>query len=425
LEQLAAMRRLVKELDPYHPVTMPFFEGPALLQRAEWREVTDVAWHDFYPVSLPSRDQKDNPYWRDVPPEFRRGVASIMAYWLARLDRKFAHSMPLWYNPQLFGGGSEWPSWKREPSAQELRAMTYAGLISGATAILCWPYLPRVYPTSPRLWAEAGRLAQEVMELTPFLLSEEPRRRVTADNPAVLVAAWQDRGLALVAAVNVENAPTSLQVTLADSRYSGPAEVLFENREIEVRAGVIKDTIEAQGTRVYQIPEGPFPADRAPLAPGNLRVNPSFEEWVNAGSPADISIKRGVGCTCFLDARTAVQGRHSLRMIASGDEGIALGFNFVGQYGVFEGAKIQPAGRYRVSLWAKADRPGLGLRLALSHTDRADGEKFTLSTEWQEYSLVVTAQGAQGDGENLIGPGLQFDGPGVAWVDLFQIVPAE
>lgn len=112
-------------------------------------------------------------------------------------------------------------------------------------------------------------------------------------------------------------------------------------------------------------------------------------------------------------------------MTASGAEGIALGFNFVGQYGVFEGVKIKPDGRYRVSLWAKADRPGRGLRLALPRTDRADGEQFTLSTEWQEYSMVVTAKGAQGNGEILMGPGLKFKGPGTAWVDLFQEVPDE
>jgi hypothetical protein len=216
--------------------------------------------------------------------------------------------------------------------------------------------------------------------------------------------------MVLVIALNVENAPTTFQVTLADSHYSGPAEVLFENREVEVRAGVLEDLIEAQGTRAYQIPEGPFPADRAPLDPGNLRLNPSFEEWVNAGSLADARIQRGGGGTCFLDARTAVQGRHSLRMTASGAEGLRLGFNGVG---------IQAGRRYRVSLWARADRPGVGLRLALPGTDRAGGEPFTLSTEWEEYSLVITAPG---DVESA--PSLQFDGPGTAWVDLFQVVPA-
>ena len=291
--------------------------------------------------------------------------------------------------------------------------MTYAGLITGATAIQYFMYSPGVFPTSPRLVAEAGRLAQEVIELTPFLLSEEPRRKVTASDPAVLVAGWQDRGLALVAAVNADNAPAGLHVTLADCGYSGSAEVLFENRQVEVREGVIEDTIEAQGTRIYQIPEGPFPVDRVTASPGNLRANASFEEWVNAASPPDIMVRRAAGCTCFLDARTAVHGRHSLRLTAAGPDALKLTFNRV---------EVEPDKRYRVSLWAKADRPGVGLRLTVARTDRGDGEPFALGTEWEEHSVLVTAQVSA---EKLIGPRIQFDGPGTVWLDSFQIVPAE
>jgi len=219
--------------------------------------------------------------------------------------------------------------------------------------------------------------------------------------------------MALVAAVNADNVPMSLQVTLADSSYSGPADVLFENRQVEVRAGSIEDTIEAQGTRVYQIPEGPFPADRATLDPGNRRANPSFETWVNAGSPPDIMIRRATGCTCFLDARIAAHGRHSLRLTASGPDGLKLTFNRV---------EVEADRRYRVSFWGKADRPGAALRLKVSKTDRPGEQQFAIGTEWKEYSIIVTAKV---DAEKQIGPGLQFAGPGTVWLDLFQVVPAE
>ena len=416
--RLEAMRRCVKELDPYHPVTIVFHEGQH--PGKAWHKITDVTWMDPYPVNILARDQRSNPYWQAVPPDVRRGVASWTAWRLAGRDRLFAYSSPLWHSPQFFGGG--WGSQKREPSAQELRAMTYAGLITGATAIQYFIYSPGIFPTSPRLTAEAGKLAQEVMEMTPFLLSEEPRRIATASGADVLAGAWQDRGTALVTVVNVANAPSTFRVTLEDCSYSGPAEVLFENREVEVHAGVIDDIIDAQGTRVYQIPEGPFQADRAPLAADNLRDNASFEAWVSAASPPDVMANRSRGSTCFLDGRTAVNGRHSLRITAADTKGVELTFNAVGQSGVFTGAKIQPADRYRVSIWAKADRPGIGLLLKMSNTDRADGEQFTLGTEWQEHSVVVTVKD---DPENVIGPALDVSGPGTAWLDLLQIVPAE
>ena len=432
IEGLNAMRQFVKELDPYHPVTMVWFEGPGMPQRPEWRDVTDVAWLDIYPVLSPASEQQSP-------------VAATVANWLGRLDRLFGYSLPLWYSPQFFGG---WGSQQREPSAHELRAMTYSGLISGTTAIQYWPYDPGIFPASPDLWAEAGRLARETMELTTFLLSEEPRRQVSASKPGVLAAGWQDRGMVLVMGLNVENAPTSFKVTLTDSNYSGPADVLFENRQVEVRAGVIEGTIEAQGTRVYQIPEGLPSTNLAELHPGNLRLNPSFEDWVNAGSPTGALIKRGAGCACFLDARTSVHGRHSLRMTATGTDstwGIRLLDN-VAAYGVSVTslpAKIQAGQGYRVSIWAKADRPGLPLRLALPGTDHPPSTRawvdthekgnFTLTTDWREYSFLAIADEAsmQAGRLEIVGstamsrPKLDFTGPGVAWVDLLQVIPAE
>ena len=249
--------------------------------------------------------------------------------------------------------------------------------------------------------------------LTPFLLSDEPRRNVTISSSDVMAAGWQDRGMALVMALNLVNAPTSFEVTLDHCTYSGLTEVLFENREVEVVNGVIKDSIEADGTRLYQIPEGPFPPDRATPASDNLRGNPSFELWVNAASPPDMMVKRTGGSTCFLDARTAVHGRHSLRLTAPATGGVELGFN---------GVPIQPGSRYRASLWAKADRSGIDVGLVLPDTGQEGEPRFDLTTHWQEYALIVTAQG---DTEHSIQPKLRSNGPGTVWLDLFQIVPVE
>ena len=429
-ERIASSYDLVKGLDPYHPVVI---QGPGLFPpyvpagkspSVDWHKITDVTWLDAYPVNTMSRDQQDNRYWKsEVAPEARRGVAMVTAFWLTRDDSFFGHDMPLWHCPQLVGGGGvPFASQEREPSAQEVRAMTYAGLLSGATCMQSFYQAPGNCPKSPYLWAETIMLVQEISEMTPFLLSEDPRRQVTGSSSGIMAGGWQDRGMVLVMALNADNAPTGLKVTLANSTYSGPAEVLFENRQVQVRNGVIEDTIEAQGTRVYQIPEGPFPANLAEIDPDNLRVNPSFEEWFNPGSPADsLIVRTDVGCTCFLDARTAVNGRHSLRMTASDGERITL-------HSIK--TDLQPGKPHRVSIWAKADRPGLGMRLILPHTDRADGQQVAVSTEWREYSFIATAQNEPyyfHSTENAVEcvSKLEFTGPGVVWLDMFQIVPAE
>ena len=62
--------------------------------------------------------------------------------------------IPLWLVPQAFGG-NEW--WSREPTAAELRLMTWIGIVEGATGV---QYFIRHglsgFPKSPDTWAAAA-----------------------------------------------------------------------------------------------------------------------------------------------------------------------------------------------------------------------------------------------------------------------------
>ena len=107
-----AMRRIyerVRELDPYHPVTMVFLNGGAARRFAAGM---DLAMVDPYPVP-------------NVPPAtVGPGVAAAL--------QGLGPRIPVWLVGQAFGGGEHWT---REPTARELRLMTWLALVEGATGV--------------------------------------------------------------------------------------------------------------------------------------------------------------------------------------------------------------------------------------------------------------------------------------------------
>jgi hypothetical protein len=411
-EDLARTYRMVKETDPYHPITIVLADpGKA----KDYAAAMDVVMTDPYPI--PQRP------------------ASTVHGAITGLVSEFGGEKPVWMVPQAFGG-NEW--WKREPTAREERVMTYLGLIGGATGV---QYFIRHglngFPKSSSLWAECGRLALEAAELTPALLSHEEQPAVASSLPAVRVAAWRERGRVLVLAVNSENRPQTARFTLDGTRYSGQAEVLFEGRKVGVLKGEIEDMIDGFGSRAYEIPVAPVATDDLAIEPRNLVVDPSFEDTSGLGTPASCyaEVGAGRGATYFLDSRVARHGRHSIRLVMPNEaQPISLR-----PYA----PSVAQGKTYRLSVWAKAaetQRPArrerargfLGRVLGLRKRRPAEagkpalrlsmpgvgGKTFALTKEWREYA--VEGRLAEKMSRSWISIGLVS--PGTAWVDLLQLM---
>lgn len=409
--ELARAYQLVRELDPYHPVTIVFM----IPEKArEYAEAMDIVMTDPYPI--PQR-----------PPVTVHGA-------IAGLVSQFAGEKPVWLVPQAFGG-NEW--WAREPTPREERVMTYLGVIGGATGV---QYFIRHglngFPKSTSTWAECGRLALEVAELTPALLSREPRARVISSSESIFAGAWQDGGMIYLLAVNVENRPQSMRLSLDGVLFTGQAEALFENRAVQAREGIIEEVIEAYGTRAYRLPVGTFPPEDCTVAPGNRTLNPSFEDNPVPGTPegcyADVG--SGRGATYFTDSRVARHGRHAVRLV-SPRRGQTVALRPYAP-------SVAQGKAYRLSVWAKAatpkpvprrERRGLLARLfgirkrpllsgqwpMLGLSLPGVGERtFPLTGEWREY-LVEGTIAAKMRRSWL---SIALDTPGTAWVDLLQLV---
>lgn len=389
LEQVPHLARvfsLVKALDPYHPITVVFYQGAD--HAKQFLHAMDIVMGDPYPI-----------------PHSPVTAVSQMA---DALNQAFHWEKPLWIVPQAFGG-NEW--WAREPTAKEQRVMTYLGLLHGARGIQYFIRSPRInFPKSPAMWGECSRLALETAELTPALLSIEKAPAVTSSLPTVHAQAYLDRGLVTLLAVNTENRPQTVRLQLAGIDYTGEAAVLFENRPVAVNAGAIDEPIDAFGTRAYAIPIGPFSEEDLSVDPNNLIRNPSYEELASVGIPEGCYANAGEGATYFVDSRLARHGRHSLRLTAPADDQTP-------SLSLFP-VNLEANRKYRVSLWAKAKSDGVLLEVGLGDLGR---HPFTLTQDWKECSFTCSS----GQTAGRASPGLALKGTGTAWIDLFQVAPAE
>jgi len=293
--------------------------------------------------------------------------------------------------------------------------MTYLALIHGAKGIQYFVRVPPMgHPKSPRLWSECQRLALEIAELTPFLLSPTPSPPVRCTPESIHVYSWTWKGRTLVLAANTLNRPQLLRLHLKGRRYEGPVSCLFENRSVLSQWGMLEETLEAFGTRAYVFPLGPLPPEKRSIHPDNLVFNPSFEEFSNVGTPDGCYFymgKEDLASTGFLDSRVSVHGHHSLRLTtASKGQGIR-----VRPYRM----QLKEGRTYRAILWAK------GLQQHLSFEINFDGigipsQSFPLSTEWSPYTL--TGKVSKTERHQMT---FRLSDQGTAWFDLLQVYPLD
>ncbi|MDT8393298.1 MAG: chitobiase/beta-hexosaminidase C-terminal domain-containing protein [Bacteroidales bacterium] len=409
-DSLAAACSLIKELDPYHPVSMVFML-PEMAKH--YSRIMDIVMADPYPVPNASIKEVGNT--------------------AAKLYEDFFLEKPVWIVPQAFGG-NEW--WLREPTHMEMRAMTYLALVNRAMGIQYFiRHGPNAFPKSTVAWNECGAMALEFAEITPYLFSDEPDVQLASDNENIQLRSFHKDGAILVVAVNTVNEPLPFSFTMNGLPYRGSAKLLFEDRRVTVFDGRVEDIIDAFGTRIYEIRYKTSAKKGARVHPQNMIVDGSFEDITGIGIPASCYAIPGgdKGATCFIDSRSAARGLHSLRMTTpTRNEGMALSFY---------NQRIEAGQSYTFSIYARAlpykfrgtPERGIFKKLCGCGPDAEEYPEFKLSAGesceayfkttqyWTEYgfSCLPTLK----EGKYSISPVLELTGEGTAWFDLLQMVP--
>ncbi len=412
-EPLIEICQIIKKLDPYHPVSIVFMTPK---KAKDYAEAMDIVMADPYPIP--------------------RGTVMAVSDVTKGLYQEFYPEKPVWIVPQAFGG-NEW--WTREPTSEEIRVMTYLSIVNGSKGI---QYFIRhgmnSFPKSVVAWNECGKIALEIAELTPTLFSTENAPVISCTDSSIQLKAFRFRNEITILAVNTVNKPKSIEIFIQEEDYSGEAEVLFENRKIEILDGTINGMIEAFGRKVYRFNLTETKEYSMILNQQNLVLNSSFEMNPSIGVPSGCYARHqgDRGSTYFVDSRVAFHGNHSIRMTTpTQGKGFALSFFPV---------RLKSGTSYTISVWAKAmpkdpqfellERRGFFKSLFSKKEKKETGLTFQLGlgslgtkdlimdNEWRKYSFTVKSQELE-QRRNRTNPTLELLSPGTAWFDLLEVIP--
>ncbi len=394
-ETIEEIYKTVKRLDPWHPVTV-VITAP-FMQAKKYTGALDILMADPYPLP-------------ELPASF---VGDITG----QLKELVIGKKPLWIVPQAFGGGE---IWKREPTIQEIRSMTWQAIIKGAAGI---QYFVRqglnYFPKSAAVWGECGRIAVEVAELTPWLLSDEATLPVNCSSQNVIVSSRMHAGQLIVMAVNRKNEPVSNSIRIKGINNTR-ARVLFENRYLTVSGGVITDQIAPFGSQIYLI-DTRSDQQSSQVSKNNLVLDPGFEDLSAPGIPSACYARPGGdrGATFFTDSREHYEGSHSVRLVTP-QEGKSAALRFFP-------FQVKAGASYTVSLWAKSDPEQRFPKQEMSGPQYVEvllGEfsraRFVPDSAWRRFVTFVTipADTLASFKTNLI---LKMPGQGVAWFDEIKV----
>lgn len=248
-DYMPAAYAVIKEHDPHHPVTavVCHFADPGLFEAS-----MDVCQADYYPVP-------------PIPPEWYSGTGFRGVHMFCENWRKASGgTKPFWYVGQIFDfsvskeTNHEIPEeWKRLPTGEELRCMTYTAVASGARGILYWSLSRligdewnRTLLGRVRLWEDLKAVVAELNTLMPVLTADTPESLQVAGTVAAMVKS--DGKETYVILANYERRAVEARIDVAGVT-DGQAERLFQQGTAAVTGGVLAVSLDPIESRVYRI----------------------------------------------------------------------------------------------------------------------------------------------------------------------------
>ena len=189
---------VIRSLDTAHPITACF--DTTNQPDGAWRNYSanvDVLMADIYPIQ--SAGEAACTAKASVTCNLKKQIGDSLRTTIKNTGK------PLWFVPQAFGNQE---GIQREPSVGEVRAMVYTAIVAGATgifyfakedtdatppAVFNYVHVGSAQPRSSYMWSEARRIAFELVELGPSLISERPQPAATVGpTDALEVGAWEE-----------------------------------------------------------------------------------------------------------------------------------------------------------------------------------------------------------------------------------------
>ena len=267
---LAAGYRLVKRLDPHHPVHQGHSCAGTVEALREYNACADIIGCNPYPV-LPSRMRRHMGIRADGraldSPD--QSLAAVGDY-TRKMRDVGERRKPVWmqlqamawedfYGPVTEGGprGPD-PAVILYPTYAQIRYMAFADIISGATGLLFSMW--RV-PVAAPVWADIRRLAAELHELHDVLAGQSAALPLQARYRNLGFTIWKGVGVRVKKAhgnlylLAANHAFDSAEVTWSgfERTKASTLRVLGEDRKIKIVHGGATDRFEPYAARVYRL----------------------------------------------------------------------------------------------------------------------------------------------------------------------------
>ena len=166
---------------------------------------------------------------------------------LVKLKDKIAREKNMWVWMWLVGNNMY--NHFREPSAEEQEAQTYGAIISGCTGLMY--FYGEIF--GYKNWMKLKQLNKEIEILTPVIFSEEVEG-IESNNSDVIITGRKYSNKYYIFAVNISNKEISGKINLPkEIKNYKKAKLVFENREIEIKDGIIIDKFLPYERHVYEI----------------------------------------------------------------------------------------------------------------------------------------------------------------------------
>ena len=237
-------------LDNAHLTTQADGTGPRGASHYEaFIESTDSFMPEIYPV------REDKPDAKEVPTVIRD-----MKTIFDDLSRNGSPVKTIWAIIQHFDG---W-GWKRFPSFDELRAMSYLSIIHGAHGITWYTYggynQNHGVTSTPEHWREITTVAGELSSIHDQLCSRHAKEQPAVtilegpktdglDYPSVTCLLKDNDGPKILLACNSSTGDVKAAI---DVKGFKTAKVLFENRTLDCANG-LKDDFKPFAVHVYEL----------------------------------------------------------------------------------------------------------------------------------------------------------------------------
>ena len=259
--QLQDLHDAVKAVDSRRITThadMMFSERP-VSRFHDYARTADNFLPEIYPVYAESADDR-NTSVSDVIRDMKVCQADLA-------NARAGAPRSLWAIIQYFKG---WNSWHRFPDGDELRAMTYAAIVHGATGVTFYTYggfydakkkrSNDGMTSTPERWKNITTLARQLNALSPVLTArtpaEQPTVKVVAGQavdfngyPSISCLMKEYNGEKYIIAVNSVKAEVKAEFQLGGV-VSGT--VIDENRQVSFQNGKMSDTFAPYAVHTYK-----------------------------------------------------------------------------------------------------------------------------------------------------------------------------